>query len=123
MTPEVATLDRALALTGEKVVLRRQYGSSPNSWAEVECLAFVRGYVADQLVTGIYQTEMLAIISPTNIERAKWPGGSGLAASGDPRLPKIGDKLVVRGGQRNVEAVGPIYVRGELVRIEMRVKG
>lgn len=123
MTPEVATLERALAQTGEKVVLRRQYGVSPNSWAEVECLAFVRGYLPDQLVSGIYQTDMLAIISPTNIERAKWPGGSGFAGTGDTRLPKIGDKLVVRGTQRNVEAVGPIYVRGELVRIEMRVKG
>lgn len=123
MTPEIAALDRALALTGEMVVLRRQYGVSPNVWVDVECLAFIRGYVPDQLVTGIYQTDMLAIISPTEIDRAKWPGGSGLSATDDARVPKIGDKLVVRNRTRNVEAVGPIYVRGELVRIEMRVKG
>ncbi len=89
-------------------------------------MAFVRGYKPEQLVGSITQTDMFVILSPTEIERAKWPGGSGLMpvyGVGDPRLPRKGDWVTVRGAQRNVEAVGPIYLRGELVRIEMNVKG
>lgn len=123
MSPERAALDRALAIAGEPVVLRRQYGVNPNTFVEVECRAFVRGYRPQELVGGISQTDIFVILSPTEIERAKWPGGSGLSSTTDPRVPRKNDKLTVRGAQRNVEAAGPIYVRGELVRIEMRVIG
>ncbi|QCO15525.1 hypothetical protein D3869_09950 [Azospirillum brasilense] len=119
----MAALDRALAIAGETVVLRRQYGVSPSVFVDVECRGFVRGYRPEELIGGISQTDIFVILSPTEIERAKWPGGSGLSSTTDPRVPKKGDKLVVRGALRNVEAAGPIYVRGELVRIEMRVLG
>ncbi|MFD1623890.1 hypothetical protein [Azospirillum griseum] len=123
MIPEIAALDRALAVAGEPVLLRRFYGVNPRTSVDVECMAFVRGYKPQELIGSITQTDIFVILSPTEIERAKWPGGSGLSGTPDPRVPRKGDSLVVRGTMRNVEAVGPVYARGELVRIEMNVKG
>ncbi len=123
MTPELAALDRALARAGETVILRRTTGTTPQVSFDVECKAMVRGYRPEELVGGITQTDSLVILSPTSIERAQWPGAQSPSAFGDVRVPKKGDKVVIQGRTRNVEAVGPIYVRGELVRIELRVLG
>lgn len=123
MTPEIAALDRALARAGELIVLRRMTGTTPQTWFDVKCRALVRGYKPEELIGSITQTDSLVILSPTEIDRAQWPGGVAPTTTTDPRIPKKGDKAVIRGATRNVEAVGPIYVRGELVRIEMRVIG
>lgn len=123
MNREIAALDRMLAVAGESIVLMRQFGTTPNSFASVECLAFVRGYRPEELIGNISQTDSFVVISPTEINRAKWPGGSGLLSPTDARIPRKGDKVMIRGLQRNVETAGPIYVRGALVRIDMRVLG
>jgi hypothetical protein len=123
MNPDILALDRALARTGEPVMLRRITGTTNQSWVDVEVMALVRGYRPEQLVGGIVQTDSLVILSPTSIFGAQWPGGVVPGSTVDARLPKKGDKAIIRGAARNVETVGPIYSRGELVRIEMRVLG
>jgi len=91
---------------------------------DVEVLAAVRSYRPDELVGDIRQTDSLAIISPTPIGRAQWPGGElPTAGVADPSLPRKGDKLVVAGRVRSIEFVAPIYIAGELVRIELRILG
>jgi hypothetical protein len=113
MRPERAALDRALARAGEPIVLRRVVGTNPQTWFDVTCQASVRGYRPEQLIGGITQTDSFVILSPTQILDAQWAGG----------IPKVNDKAIVQGRVRNVEFVAPIYVGGELVRIEMRVRG
>ena len=62
------------------------------------------------------------IMSPTEIVNAQWPGGERPSLTvADPTLPRMGDRLVVDGRQRTIEAVNPMTVNGELVRIELRI--
>lgn len=123
MTPEIAALDRAVARTGETIILRRTTGTNPQTWIDVELMAVVRGYKPVELVGGLAQTDAFVALSPTDINRAQWPGGQSPSATGDARVPRKGDRVVMQGRARNVETVAPIYVRGELVRVEMRVIG
>lgn len=123
MLPEVASLDAALAAAGETIALRRVYGTAPNT-INVDLPgvpAAVRSYQPVELVGGISATDIRIIISPTRIAEAQWPGGELPSATvADPSLPHKNDKAIVAGRLRNIEVVDPIYVRGELARIEMR---
>lgn len=92
-------------------MLRRIVGTHPQTWFDVTCQASVRGYPLEQLIGGITQTDSFVILSPTQI--AQWVGG----------VPRVNDKAIIQGRVRNVQFVNPIYVGGELVRIEMRVLG
>jgi hypothetical protein len=123
MTPEdaIAALDRQLAQNGETVVLQRLTGAAQVGFS-VDCRAFVRGYRPSELAGNVAQGDSMAVISPTDIKRAGWPGGFPLPGR-DPLVPVKGDKLVVAGRQRAIEAAAPIYLGGELVRIELQVKG
>ncbi len=56
------------------------------------------------------------IISPSEINAADWPGG-------EPNIPQRLDQVIIAGRAKNIEAVNPIYVRGVLVRLELRVLG
>jgi hypothetical protein len=127
MAGEVSALDRALARAGEDIIIRRVVGTLPNTVnIDVNVRALVRSYSPEELVGGITQTDSLVIISPSEIDRAQWPGGQAATMAPfnpDTRLPKKGDKAIIQGRLRNIEVVDPFLVQGELVRIEMRVLG
>jgi len=82
-----------------------------------------------QLIGGITQQNFFIIISPTHILRQQWPGGftppvtGSIQAATDARLPRVNDKLYVRGAQKNVDQVAPIFDGGQCIRIELKVIG
>lgn len=125
MTPRecIADLDASLATDGEQIVLQRMtLGPSGVQVAfSVNCIAFVRGYEPSEMVGGITQQDSRVIISPTEIVAAGWT--SGRPANEDRRVPMKGNRAIIKGKVRNVEAAVGKYVGGELVRIEMRVLG
>ncbi len=125
MNELIAALDRHLARAGADIVLRRVVGQAPNLVnIDVTVRAAVRSYQPTELVDGISQTDSFVIISPTHIAAAQWPGGELPSATvADPSLPRRLDRVIIAGRVRNVEVVDPLYVEGELVRIEMRVLG
>lgn len=125
---EIADLNMSLAADGEWIEIRRLYGTQliPVS---VTCRAFVRTVTAEELVAGITQESSNIIMSPSEIIAAGWPGPWTPSAQEpvnpgtDRRVPRKGDKAVIKGRVRNVEVTKPIYVDDELVRIELRVLG
>ena len=119
----INALDRGLAARGEDVVLRRISGSGPSATSvDVTCRAVVRGYRPEELVGGIAQGDSQVILSPSEIRLSGWPDPDG-SPSGSASLPRKGDKLIVQGRMRTIEAVAPIQVAGELVRIDLQVRG
>jgi hypothetical protein len=44
-------------------------------------------------------------------------------ATSDPRVQRTNDRVVVAGKVRNVQSATPIYIDGELVRIDVEVLG
>lgn len=125
MTPQQAldALDRMLTAYGAPAILRRiTWAGSTSTSRDVAVQALVRGYEPHQLVGGIMQGDSSAVLSPTPIIAAGWPGTAPPAGT-DGRVPIIGDKLVVAGRVRNIQAAVPLYVGGELVRIELQLRG
>ncbi len=114
-----------LATAGEDIVLRRIYGQAPRTNnVDVTIRAAVRTFSPSELLGGIMQTDSKVIISPTDIANAQWPGGEiASSTTADPTLPQITDRVIIQGRTRTIAVVQPIYVDGELVRIEMRVNG
>lgn len=114
---------------GETIKLRRVVGASVQSQqaVDVECLAKVSGQSSDDLAGGVSQNELYCILSPSEINRAQWPGGMVVSATPglDPRIPSKtrGDKAFVRGRWRAVRWATGEYPKGELVVIKMRVEG
>lgn len=115
MAEHVADLDAALAEDGENVVLRR------TGVTDLTVRAFVRGVSPEQLAAGVKQDNSNVIISSTEIIEAGWPGT--VSDTEDTRVPKLSDKLVIASRVRQIEFVAPIYVAGELVRMDIRVTG
>lgn len=119
MTPASAIdmLDRFLAENGEDVILRRLVGLGPESTDEdIPVRAHVRGLREDELIAGATQDDRMLIMSPTEITAANWPGGVF-------SLPSANDKAVVADVVCNAEFVNAIRMAGQVVRIEMRVRG
>lgn len=123
-TDAIAALDEALADVGQEIRLQRLTGTQLISFS-VDLPAIVRGYTPEELVGGITQQDSFVILSPTEIERKGWPGANSSATptNQDRRVPRKGDKAVINGKLRNVEAAVGIYVADVLVRIELRVLG
>lgn len=126
----VAALDDALARAGgEDVILRRPVGSGRSvQFVSVKCVARISAVTAEQISAGIAQTELNFIMSPTQIDRAQWPGGTVPQLPPfdvDQRIPRENvDQLIVRGKMRTVSFVDPVFAgAGELVRINGRIKG
>lgn len=119
----IARLDRALADKGETVRLQRLTGTQQIAF-EVECAAFIRGYQPADLIagSGITQQDVKVILSPTEIERAQWPGGQP-QTTGDKRVPARNDRIIRNGRPLTVQAATGLYVGGELVRIECQARG
>lgn len=125
---EIRDLDAALALDGEDVVLRRVTGTTNQIAFDCDCRAFVRGYQPHELVagSGIAQGDSKVIISPTQINATGWPGARPLsepASTLDPRVPRRGDKIMINGKLRTIEAADPKSIDGQLVRLELQVRG
>lgn len=125
MNAFVTALDGANAMAGEDIKLRRVVGTSNQVNVDVEVRATVRSPNAQELAGGISQDELFCIFSPTEIDRAQWPGGQPPTVVDDPRVPSKnrGDKAYVRGRWRAVQWGQGFYPGGELCRIEMRVLG
>ncbi len=120
----IAALDTALDDAGTDVILRRIVGVLPNVVnVDAPIRAAVRSMGNRELASGIAQSVSQVIISPTDIAAAQWPGGSDPNAPLDAALPKRGDRLVISGRIRDVEAVNPIYVNDAMVRINLDVLG
>lgn len=114
----VSDLDRAMAEDGEDVILRR---TASGTDTDVTCRAFVRGVSPEQLAAGVKQDNSNVILSPSEIIDAGWPGT--VSDLVDSRVPTTNDWIVIAGRVRKIGFVAPIYVGGELVRLDIRVTG
>jgi hypothetical protein len=117
VSPEdaIAALDRILDRYGEDVTL-----TTIADGLQCQCRAFVRGGPTQEIERNIApaQADIKVIMSATALTRlAQRP------AVGDPLLPRRNDKVTVHGRQRNIESVAPIYPSGELVRVDLTVRG
>lgn len=125
MTPQDAinALDGALVEAGEDVVLRRVTGTTGAVHADVTIRAGVRDYKPSEIVagSGLVQGDSLVRFTLTQINAVGWPGTAG--GPPDPRIPTIKDKVFIGGAQRSVISAAPIRMNGEIVRINMQVRG
>lgn len=114
-----ARLDRALLTRGEDGLLRRRIGSG-STFVEITVRCLPRGYRPAELSGGIMQGDTMVIVSPTALLNAgaAWPG-----AAGGTVVPKALDQFTFQGRLRSVIAASPFYESGELVRIELQVRG
>lgn len=129
MSDLIAALDNALAQVGEDFILRRVIGTGSNvTNIDVKCRGIITGISVAEIAAGIKATDLNVIFSPTQINNARWPGGT------IPRLPPFdvdqrvprengADKAIIRGVSRQIAFVKPFWPGGELSRIEMRVAG
>lgn len=125
MSEHIDDLDTELEEEGEDVILRRVTAGVTK---EVTVRAHVRSYrlSAQELVSGISWIPFVVIISPTQIRAAGWPAGEVAAAPPfniDPSIPKIGDKLIIKGSLKTIKSSNPIAVNGEVVKIQMMTEG
>lgn len=131
MNTLLAQLDRRLARCGETIYLRRTVGTQNQSYVQCELPAIVRALTTEQLIGGVTQTNYLLLISPTHIIKAQWPGGKvpgvpssgGIIAPSDPRIPLTTDFVYLRGSQKAVQRVAPMFDRYECIRIELTMLG
>lgn len=126
----IARLDAALARRGEDIVLQRLTLGPGNSQIPfaVTVRALVRGLDPVDLVEGEAQQRSRVVLSPSEIDRAGWPGPAAVAAgqapaAADRRVPVDGDRAVIAGVARRIEAAVGIRMAGVLVRIELQVLG
>jgi hypothetical protein len=121
----IAALDNGLLRAGEDIKLRRSVGTTNKANVDVDIRAAVRSPTSAELLAGITQDELFCIFSPSEIDRAQWPGGQLPGGTEDPRIPSKnrGDSAYVRGRWRAVQWGQGFYPGGELCRIECRVKG
>lgn len=124
MTPAaaVASLNRQLRLHGQNATLRRYVGTGPSRTAsDVTVRVRLDAYRPEELVGGVIQGDSRVILSPSQIIAAYW--GGTLVDGTDGRVPVKGDHLIVAGRARIVQAPMPFYMDGQLVRIELQVRG
>jgi hypothetical protein len=125
----LAQLDRRLERRGEDITLHRQVGTTTISFVEANVPAIIRVLTVAQLVGNITQTNFFIILSPTHLLKQQWPGGRTPPATGgiitpvDVRVPTVNDKVYVRGSQKAINRVAPVFDAGECIRIELTVLG
>lgn len=120
----IARLDAALARVGEDAKLRRAFGTQAIP-VDVTIRVQLRGYQPHELVGPITQQDQSFIASPSQINRAQWPGAA-VPPAGPPvdqRIPRLNDRLITTRGVLTVQAAAGIYERDTLVRIEGRARG
>ncbi|TIQ67018.1 MAG: hypothetical protein E5X41_06005 [Mesorhizobium sp.] len=123
----VARLDRQLRLHGEPVQLARKVSGVVRH--RLNLTGIVKTFAADQLIGAITQTNYLVILSPTELRKKSFPGAvpetilSGVVPAADPTLPNTNDAIIMRGGEKAIGQVSPIYDGDQVVRIEIKVAG
>lgn len=122
---KIARLDRSLARSGQTVILQRTIGTTNQARITATMKAHVRGYQPQDLLQGITQGDRKVIISPTDIIKSQWPGGQAGVLSGDQRVPRKGDAIIVAGRECAIQNAAPIYLDGtsDLIRIDIQVRG
>lgn len=137
MNRYLAFLDRWLVRHGEPVELIRVVGSATQTRNRCNVKAVVRNAADSSFAGGVATFAYLVIVSPTDLRRAKWPGGRGPATVGtgnvdgnlpsghhpprDWAIPTTADKVWLRGREANILEVNPVEDGGEIVKIEMKV--
>ena len=119
-------LDQMLREDGQQIVLRRMVGTANRIAVDCTCWASVRGYQPHELAGAVIQGDSEVVISATDIIAAQWPGGEPITSppsATDPRVPRAGDQLVIQGRIRAIVSAAPIYVAGELVRVNIQARG
>jgi hypothetical protein len=122
VTISSADVYNMLASYGSKVVTITRAASG----ASVDVLAGFRQTAATDLAAGgaIYQQGVSVIISAEEIlSDGAWPGSTPVGFAGDPRIPARGDTIAIEGRDRSITASHPIYVNGNLVRVNIEVDG
>ncbi len=125
-TKEIQRLDKFLRMyksgVGQLVYV---IGTTNQSRYSVDVPAHVRNYTAQELTDTIIQGDSLVIISSTQINAVQWPGSQPTppVPGNDVRVPRRGYKFIWEGTDRNVESCEPFYFEGQLVRLEMQVRG
>lgn len=122
----IAALDRSVDRYGQDVILRRTVGTANRASIDCRCRASVRNYDPTQLAGTIQQGDSQVVLSPTDIDRVQWPGPEPIQSpprATDPRIPRVTDVVVIGGRSRSVVAAVPFVVNGELVRVELQVRG
>ncbi|MCS0497866.1 hypothetical protein NVS89_22505 [Ancylobacter sp. MQZ15Z-1] len=119
MTPSsaITALDRQLRKHGHDALLRRQaWAGTVRTSADLPVRVCLRGYRPDELTGGIVQGDSEIVISPTELGASAWPDGAG-------ELPRQGDVIISGSRSLAVIAVDPRYIGGDLVRINLQVRG
>jgi len=125
MEPEecIADLDESLAMDGEDVVLQRM---TAGVTVADECT--VRAKVSEagsgrpqDLIGNVVQGDTILIMSPTQIAAVGWTAGR--ASGDDDRVPTKGNRVIRAGRALSVQKGFGIFIRGELVRIEVHARG
>lgn len=126
MNRHIEALDRSLARSGEDVILRRIVGTTAQVNIDCRARAHVHGYEPSQIAGTIIQGDSHVILSPTDIDRAQWPGGQPVTSpppAVDPRIPLPDDRVIIQGQSRVVIAAKPVVRDNVLVRIDLQVRG
>ncbi len=117
----LAMLDRQLAAKGKTATLRK---TVPNgSPVDIAVRIKLSDYKPQELAGPIIQGDSKVVLSPTEIIAANWPGGAATGNGTDKRVPVNGDKIIIAGRTRNIEAASPVYLDDALVRIDLQVRG
>lgn len=102
---------------GETVVISRIVGGNPPTIQQTPAVpAFVRQYRPIELGNGIEQGDSQVTLLGDALAM--------LTQSGlDPLIPRLGDKILIRGRQRNIQAAAPIAIGSQIVRLDLQVRG
>lgn len=134
MSELIAALDDSLASNSEEAILRRPFGAGANQrFVSVTVRLKLVGWFprsaggGADISVGIVQDFYEFIMSPTQINDAQWPGGTPPQLPPfniDQRIPRASvDQFIIRGRVRAILHVDPMFIGGELVRINGRVEG
>lgn len=113
MTPfdAIAMIDRQFIEHAQDATLRLSLGTTPPTYANVDVLAFVRGYRPDELVGTLQQGDRRVILRNTEV------------AAGGHRAPREGDRLVLAGATTTVLASEARRVANTVVSHWLTVRG
>jgi len=118
-------VSRFIAANGEQVIISRIIDAHPTPPKRVSTApisAFVRNYRLEEIFpgSGIAQGDSLVSLPGDALDQMRqlqMPGGVTM------NVPRKGDKIQIRGRERNIEGVAPISIGGSIVRIDLTVKG
>jgi hypothetical protein len=119
MSGERASLDEALLMAGEDIILRRRTATGDTfTDVDVACRARIDTVNVNEVAGTIVVSDLKLIVSPTPLIEADWP------AVGQPNVPRTTDFIVARGKLRQIKLVDPKIIGDEgLCRINLIAAG